>query len=264
MPVENTIESTSKVNKEDWAKTCSILLDDAKPTGGTCGERLGQFRQAEKTMCNAMEAFANDGFELVDTDKNGYLSPAETKKAIENTPKGVNRDVLKYIDKNANSIQLNSDDQWFFDWGGVTKKDIYKTDFALHKKFDLKLADEVAHHLKKEEMNELESLVHQMDPDCIDYILQKAAYRLPGDSYKSDLDFSGSSKVVDGKQVGTATISLRDNQILKFSTDPNIPTKASRWQKDGWFKGHWEKSDPESLLDAMGDEARRGRIHHFI
>ena len=264
MPLENQIDNAPKVSKDDWAKTCSILLDDAKPTGATCGERLGQIRQAEETMCTAMEAFAKNGFELVDTDKNGYLSPAETKKAIANTPAGVNRDVLKYIDKNANSIQLNSDDQWFFDWSGVTKKDINKTDSALNKKFDLKLADEVAHHLKKEELHELETLVHQMNPNCIDYILEKAAYALPGDTCESKLRFFGNTEDVNGKKVGTATIKLWDNQVLSFSTDPSVPPKAYQWKRDGWFKGHWEKANPEYMLDDMGDEARKGRLHHIL
>jgi hypothetical protein len=55
--------------KDEWAQASAILSESIAPTG-TIGEQLRAFANAEHLMGSALQQFANDGFELVDKDKN--------------------------------------------------------------------------------------------------------------------------------------------------------------------------------------------------
>jgi hypothetical protein len=114
MPLENQAGEKSATQphhaeSDRWAEVSAILLDDA-PISGAPDERLRTYNNAELMMCRELEKFSAEKFELVDTDKDGFISQLETKKALTNPTAGVPVDpntALDYIGDEARTMRIH-------------------------------------------------------------------------------------------------------------------------------------------------------------
>lgn len=90
-------------------------------------DRLDAKKRLEVTGLSGCDLFIRNGFATADKDHNGFLTRKEAIQALGN--KNLTADekrILSHIRDNVGEIEEASDDEWFWEDDGVTKKDLEK------------------------------------------------------------------------------------------------------------------------------------------
>lgn len=243
-------QTKSKENDDQLAQACAIVLKEEEPTG-VSGAVLRSKYQADKTMSEALTSFVNSGFEIVDTDKNGTLSESELKKATSTMPSEVRPEVLKFLNKNQDSLHSLCDDVFGIDYE-LSKKDINKYADGTENRYNESLSEGFAKGLQNEDVRGLESVVKNLSDrqPLAESILKNSKDFMPGSGDRK-LEISV-SKVND---LLTVKVEHENSARLYVSNDSGIvPTYAEK--NKNYYGVKWAPSTIDFALSKIGHQAR--------
>ncbi len=119
----HNVNELAKLSNDEWGPEWSgISKSDLAVFGNNYRKRVKEYALADAAKTWAEKP---ENFKRVDTDGNGFLSRGEIAKALADKNLSVSdRNVLKYIFKNIDTIQATSNEEWGPEIGGIRLKDL--------------------------------------------------------------------------------------------------------------------------------------------
>jgi len=254
MPIENTSKQPLTAEKEP--STSDSIWNQSQ--GTTLGEQLREVHNTNVKMCKELEAFSLQGFQLVDSDKDGYVSGSELDTALKNPPAGVPSETLEFAKENIDFLEGVSRDEWSSNENnGISKRDIANFNKELQLIYDSKLARGIVNSLQREDLRDLESVVKAAHdrPNSYDKIAYQVEHymMMPGITAKAEADNLRGAGA--GKFEITQKYPGREAHKIALFTDQNTPAVAYKNSTWGAFsQGSWQEAPVPNTLKQFGDE----------
>ncbi len=240
----------SSPDDDALARASAIMLEEDTPTG-VIGAVLRTKYQADKTMSEALASFVNTGFEIVDSDKNGTLSESELKRASAAKPGEVRPEILKFLNKNQDTLRPLADDTFGIDYE-LSKKDIGKFADGVENRYNQRLSEGFARALQKEDIHGLESVVKNLSDrqSVADGILNNSLHFMPG---YGDRKLGISLSMVND----LLTVKVEHENSARIYVSNDTASAPSYAEKNKNFYGvKWAPSTIDFALTKIGHQAR--------
>jgi len=266
MPLENFNDGKSAPKAESadpmlWAEAALIVFD-SEPMRGSAGDRLRKTFDAETMMADELGKMSLAEFKGIDGDSDGFLTKKEMQTAIDSQTPGARKDALQFLENNLDSFQKLSNDEFFFENSGVTRKDLDKIGEELNERFDENTSKAMTQALREENLSDIVSIVRQMGDriDRMPDVFNRTSNQISNERYWNSptrpVFLNSKVQRLNDNKAGEVDISTGTFH-MKVSTDKNVPVKATI-ETDVFYGSVWQK--PSRVVSELGNAARGGRV----